>query len=446
MYLLGSSLGSALLFVALTTVLLGLVIYLASRAWLGAPLALVAAVWFALLPAVQEASSSIMIDILCTLFSVTAAVMFGRYLDSERPRDALLFALFACAAILTKHNAFALALLPPLAIAVAGRWRLLRSWTLWLIPAVVLVICLPWHVFTWDVVRYASGLGKSSVSKGAAKNLAILVREPGLLFLPLTALGVWSRLIPRARPNGFWCSLFALGVSEWVFHSLIHPLSASRYLLPALASSILFTVAGLQWVAQHWRGPRLGRIGSETILAGLVLALFALTTFRIPVRSNRGFAKAADAMLASGMQENATALVSSDTVGEGAFVAEVAAREPLPQRIVLRGSKLLASGDWTGKEYEARYADDASLMAALDRARVEFIAIDDANDELHHLQLRGAVEGSDWWVDVSPSGLSTGLPRSAVRLYRRREPLPPGEPAFELDMTHSLGHNLSHEG
>jgi hypothetical protein len=178
-------------------------------------------------------------------------------------------------------------------------------------------------------------------------------------------------------------------------------------------------------------------------LATAALALFATTTLDIRIKPFRGFADAADTMLDRGLPTDTTALVSSDTIGEGAFVSHVTIREPRPQTIILRASKLLASGTWIGIDYEQRYPTDASLAAALDRARVDYIALDDANWEAHHEHLRAFLDGSHQWsaVTMTPAR-SVGTSKSPVRVYTRRHALPPGQPELEIDLSHSLGTTL----
>ena len=444
MYLFGVSYASALIFTSLITVAAGMVIFLASRTSLGTPLATVAAAWFIITGGAQQASMSVMLDMLCAFWSLVTAVMFGRYLDSGRPRDIVRFAVCASIAILTKNNAFALALLPPLAIVIGRRWSVVRRPTLWWAPVIVCAICGPWYIFTWHQVGYVatmrSDVGWSTV--GVLRNVAIVGEQPGFFAVPLAIVGLWDRLSLAKRQDGFWLSLLALVISYWTFHSLIYPIFAERYLLPVTAGMVLFSVAGLHRLAEiiPWSAPRPVR---QVTLAAAALALFAATTLHIPVKPFRGFADAADTMLHRGLPTDTTALVSSDTIGEGAFVSHITIRKPQPQTIILRASKLLATGTWIGIDYAERYPTDASLAAVLDRARVEYIALDDASREAHHEHLRAFLDGSHHWNAVTMTmDSSVGKPRSPVRLYTRRHALPPGQPELEIDLSYSLGTTL----
>ena len=443
MYLVGVSYASALVFTSLITVAAGMVIFLASRTSLGTPLATVAAVWFIITDGAQQSSMSVMLDMLCAFWSLAAAVMFGRYLDSGRPRDIVRFAICASIAILSKNNGFALALLPPLAIVIGRRWSMVRRPTLWWAPVIVCAICAPWYIFTWHQVGYVATMRVDyDWSKVVLRNVAIIGEEPGFFALPLAIVGLRDRISLAKRLDGFWLSLLALVVSNWTFHTLIYPIAGERYLLPLTAGMVLFSVAGLHRIAEiiPWSAPRPVR---QVTLAAAALALFAATAVQIPVKPFRGFADAADTVLHRGVTTDTTALVSSDTIGEGAFVSHITMRKPQPQTIVLRASKLLASGTWVGVDYAERYPTDASLAAVLDRARVEYIALDDANQEAHHEHLRAFLDGSHQWNAVTmPVDSSAGKPGSPVRLYTRRHALPPGQPEFEIDLSYSLGTTL----
>jgi hypothetical protein len=444
LFVTGPSLASALLFASLTTVALGVVMFLASRQSLGIPLALAAALWFATFPQVQASTASIMMDTLCALFAVSATVAFGRYLDHERFRDAALFACLASAAMLTKYNALGLALLPPLALVLSGRWSLLKRRSFWAMPLIVILLCGPWYFPHLDMVLYAAEPAPPSGTWMTASrlNLESLFSQVGLLAIPFVLIGIWDRVVKERRGNGLWCSLLALIVTWWTFHSIIYPVFGRRYLISIFAALALFSAAGLHVVATHIRWPAGTVAGHRIRLAACTLALLTYLTANVPAKDERGFAEAANVMLAQGVPEGGTALVSSDPIGEGAFIAHIATREKQPQTIVLRGSKLLAEGTWMGLNYAVRYPEEQALFETLDRARVEYIAIDDANQEAHHQQLNAAIlQNAANWAHIATAGATVQMP-TGVRLYRRITRLPPGKPEFEIDMKYSLGRTL----
>ncbi len=439
MFLTVASPASALVLVAITSTLLAYVIFRTMHARFGLALALTSAVWFVMLPTVQRTTSSVLLDVACTLFLLSAAVIFGRYLDSRRWQDAMLFGILASAAMLTKNNAVALAFLPPIAIAMSRQWFIFKRWSLWSVPLLVCVICLPWYVFSWPMITFVAAMGGEQWTAWW-ENIVLLAREPGLIFVPLGLLGIWTT-VGRGEGNGLWNSLLALMLSDWLFHSAIYPISAHRYMLPAFVGLLLFCVAGLQWLAVQLH-PRIPR--ARTTVAVVALLLFLATGFYIPKKPRRGFSEAADVMLTTGLRSNGTALVCSDPIGEGAFVSAVATRELSPRTIVLRASKFLADSSWIGSNYASKYHDADTLMRALDRARVEFVAMDEMETNAAHHQLlkRALGSSSDWSLvrEVAPGNPTPA--HSTVRLYRRQTALAPGPPSFELDLEESLGITL----
>jgi hypothetical protein len=77
------------------------------------------------------------------------------------------------------------------------------------------------------------------------------------------------------------------------------------------------------------------------------------------------------------------ALVSSDASGEGMFIAEVAMRDPhRPSRTVLRGSKELASSQWSGRGYQPKFASPEALLEYLRSAKIAAVVVDDSVPEV----------------------------------------------------------------
>lgn len=437
----GPSLSSALLFMSLTTTLVCVLLFWGTRRSLGWPLSMATVVWFITMPAVQLSSSSVMLDMMCALFVLAAALSFARYLDTESTRDALWFSVLAAAAILTKYNGLALALLPPIAIVANRRWRLPLRSNFWLMPLAVGLLCGPWYVVQRNMVRYASEPVPpwDAGITASLENLTALVSQIGFVSVPFLAIGVVMRVVCRSPDHALWSSLFALMAALWTFHSVVYPISDPRYFIALFASSAMFAAAGLRWVVIQIPWPRLG--GEHRVaVAACCVAVLAVITFTPASRNERGFAEAARVVMPRLPARQATTLVSSDTVGEGAFVAYAAEHEPSPRSYVLRGSKLLASDTWMGLNYVAQYQDSVSILGVLDRARVEYVVLDDVSRDLHHRLLTDAVSSSPDWELVHRTRATRE--RDAVRIYRRARSLPPGAPKFELQTGYTLGHTL----
>ena len=78
-----------------------------------------------------------MADILVAVTSFGAALMFARYLETERRRDALWSGLLALLALQSKPSAVSLLAVAVLGLSLCRRWHLLKQAPLWLAALVV---------------------------------------------------------------------------------------------------------------------------------------------------------------------------------------------------------------------------------------------------------------------------------------------------------------------
>ena len=84
------------------------------------------------LPMLREATLIIMLDLPVALLVLLAIIAYARYLAAPRWAPALVFGLLAAMAILTKGTGAALALVPPFALLLTGRFGLMRRLDFWL--------------------------------------------------------------------------------------------------------------------------------------------------------------------------------------------------------------------------------------------------------------------------------------------------------------------------
>jgi hypothetical protein len=438
----GPSFLSALSFVAVTTALMAVVLFVAGKDVLGIPLAFAGAVWFATFPIVQASATSVMMDALCALFVLLATLALGRYMDAPGRGSALAFGCAAAAALLTKYNAFALALVPPLAVLAGRRWSLLRRLDFWLMPLTVVILIAPWYATHLDMMRYAS---EPVPPPGAwwpasRENFMILALQVHVL-MPLAALGIHECLVVNKGRNGVWCAFLAMLVAVWGFHSLLYPTVQPRYLLAAAGALALFGAFGVEVLVTHMLPAASLEIWHRLRAGAAVLVVIVLATFTpIPRSPVRGFGEAAALVLHAHPPADTTTLVSADPIGEGAYVSYVAANASNNDNlVVIRASKILAAGTWMGLNYASLYDEPESVSNVLDRARVQSVVVDDSTTEPHHELLERTVRTSPQWHLARRIAVDRSAP---VRVYERLQPLPPGKPQFELGTSYSLGHNL----
>jgi hypothetical protein len=126
-------------------------------------------------------------------------------------------------------------------------------------------------------------------------------------------------------------------------------------------------------------------------------------------------------------------LIAAGALHEGAFVSEMALRDRHLDRIVLRGSKVLASSDWSGRHYRALFSNP-EIAGYLDVTRVETVLIEEASALPHVRQVLSSLNADPRWrashLAEQPSG---------IVVFRRSVPLPPGDPLIRIDMYRGFG-------
>ena len=331
---------------------------------------------FLLLPGVQNYGSRVLTEVPLALLLLLASLQFGRYLRTERVRDAIGFALLASMAIMTKGSALCLALLPPFAMLLSGRWRLLRRGGLWLSALIVAVLCGPWYWFALGISKTTWGQG-SSLSLAHALDVlpdygAGFVRLGGPIFLAMALCGIAVSWVDRERRLR-WAAPVALIPSLLVILALTPVGADPRHLIPLAPIWIMAAALFARWSSERIAPLARSRAPLLLLLAG---AGFLVQTFELPSKRNTGFQEAVAGLLADEGLRDAVFLVASDAIGEGAFVSEVALQERRPGHIVLRGSKVLSRSTWTGGDYQSFFTSTADLAAYLQSIPIGVVAID----------------------------------------------------------------------
>jgi len=418
-------------FMALLSAALAWLIYRALRNEFGRGLAFGAAVLFLLLPLVQEHTASIMTEIPITLFVMLATLAYGRFLDHERPMDAILFGLFAALGILTKGSVLSLALAVPLAVVFTRRFHLLTRRAFWLPVPIVLVLAGPWTFkfreqakAGWEFPQPCWEFTSKALSYYPAK----LVLSVGATLFVLAMFGLLTKTsaMNRREPgSGKWVMAAAVLFSVVLAHFVIPCGYEPRHLIPALPALVMFIVAGAEALVQAVM-PRMTAGKARTLVYGLALAAFFAGTFKIYQKGTFGLSPAA-AMASEKAGEQRKLLISSDATGEGIFIAEVAMNEKRPGSTVRRASKMLASSSWSGAGYQAKFERDEDLIAALEKDGIQVVVTDDSMPPSkrvkHHDQLIRALDGAPGKFELRGKfSMERGGVRheDAIRVYRRK--------------------------
>ncbi len=405
MLLVSTSLHGTLVLSALVTVTAALLVYVLLRSRVGRIIAVLGATGFVVSPIIQNGSMELMLDIPVALTCLLATLVYARYLRAGTAGSALLFGLVASAAIMIKGNGAALALVPPFAVLITGRWNLFRRRNFWLPVPVVLVLAGAWYAITYGQVaagfRYAWGIHYMLVALRA--NSVLLYYGVGPLVLIFAALGLVD-VLRHHRADPTLVALAALLLSVWVFQMIAPAAIQDRYLAPLLAPVFFFAGCGLFLVSQ-----RLARQArSPAILRSVLVAITALSMVPAALSANylpdNGYFAAARLVRRLVPAKNPVVLVVTPPPGEGAMISALASMDPArPSLFVVRGSRLLGGGGYNNSQYVPRFAHVSQVMAAIDHYGIPLLVFRDdswVHAWEHIRQVKEAVlrEGTRWQV------------------------------------------------
>jgi hypothetical protein len=342
--------------------------------------------------------STVMIDTLSGLLVLAAALAWARYWQRRDWGAGLWVAATCLCAMMTKGNALGLALLPPFHCALArdfGIFRLGRSWVLALLVGVVVV---PWYAATYRLAAsgFNYGFGWAFTSRALPFYALAMERFIGPLALAGVLFQAWRVLAGRER-DPFLMSLLSATAAMFLFQALAPADLQPRYLLACLPCMVPVAVSGLVQAAR-----RFGAAGAW--LAGAAACVSIAFVFAPPHMSSFGMNRLAAAVEAAAAP-NPLVLVCAGPNAEGAAIAAFAAAERVPVHYVLRGSQLLASGDFMGTSYRSKFDTPAALLAWIRDQRIGWVIVETSRASLawRHDQMMQAVleAGVDDWVKTA---------------------------------------------
>ncbi len=430
MMLFSQARASVLLELAATTTLLAYAVYSEARRWftstsLGSTAALLAGLLTICLPLMQVYTDEEMAESLLILLCFWSAIFFARYIDSERWQDSFWFGIFFALAVLTKGSGWLLVLVPPVALLLTRKLRLLLRPGFWISALIVAVLCIPWQLATLHMAE-RGWTGGTTPSAGYTftalwQFLVAIEHMLGPALSVLLVVGLLAEIF-RKRIAPHAATMFAFIFAVWLFHSIVPAGVEDRKMLIALPALVLFIFAGGFWIAGRLplRGS-LARWGPGVVAAAAAL-LFLFQTFAIPHEKHYGYIEAARFLTTDPQMHDATILVSSQSVGEGLLISEIAMREPLPQDTILRATKSLAQVDWNDDHYRSLFSTPAQLLHFLDRSGVNVVVLDTFPGEkefTHHNLLRRTIaqfsRQFQRLANFQPGGPQTG---GEVDVYR----------------------------
>jgi hypothetical protein len=297
-------------------------------------------------------------------------------------------------AVLTKGNGWLLCLIPPVALLLTHKLRLLLRPSFWVSAVVVAVLCLPWQLMTMELAVQGWSGGSTPAlhyTINALKQFAvIMVQITGPVLFALVLLGIVIQvgrpLIRREPVASFPAVMLGLILATWIFHSLVPAGVEDRKMVMAVPAFILFLVAGGFWLADLLP---FGARGRRSAVAAALALVFAAGTFAIPHDQPYGYTQAAHFITSRPEFRGSTILTSSNSIGEGLLVSEIAMIEPRPMTTIVRATKAFARMNWNGSSYRSLVSSPRDVLTLLRRDHIRLVVIDTwpQNNELPHNKL-----------------------------------------------------------
>ncbi len=381
-----------------------------------------------IMPEVLNQAGMIMTDTFLSVIVLLTCVCWARYALTGRMLWALAFGMSASAAILTKGNAFGLAFMPALYAVLSGQYRLIWQWRTWFAAAIVVMVTGPWYVLTYKISAdgfvYDWGLAYTKVAlcgfaTGAWQSFGPL----GLVgFVAGSAIAAVRAYRRDRNELVLACASAAIGLFLFL---LIAPADIQpRYLIalvPAFVTVAIYGYAATVRVRPWWPRP-------EAVIA-VCLIINTAMTWRTPNTAGDMMTSAAHEIL-SGPVSGKLVLIASGSMGEGALIAAFAASDLDRTHYVIRASKALATSNFNGNVYTARFTDPEAVRQWIAENHISWMVLDSRLDGPEMLHLRQIAQladaGSPGWRLVATHASAAGL----VRVYAIAG-TPPGEKDIE---------------
>jgi hypothetical protein len=225
------------------------------------------------------------------------------------------------------------------------------------------------------------------------------------------------RRIGGVQFDGLQASAAGLAIGASVF-PFFFAVWESRHQIEAAPAFILLAAAALFWLDSvlPWRASPRTR---AAILIGGTAVTLAWNVARVQAQPELGYRPLAQSIVRAGGGPIESVLISSDPLGEGAFIAELAQLDTRPGRFVLRSSKILAQTNWMGRRGRCFFETQTQLEELLASVPLQLAVLDRArapSDPHEDLLLSTLTASPDLWVEWRPPGVGEQL-----RVFRRRD-------------------------
>ncbi|MFP6873997.1 MAG: glycosyltransferase family 39 protein [Verrucomicrobiales bacterium] len=387
--LFGVSTASILFLAAALTSFCGLLTFLLGSKFMGRGWALGGALLFTFTSLAQRYTSVFMSDMLLLAGCLLSAAAFIRFMDRGRGVDSLLFGVLAAITVLTKSSGLLLGMVPIFALFYACKVKTFRSRELWLAPIAVVLLTAPWLLITYHIT--AEGAIDAGIGSYMSDAVPFFGAAMWIIFGPLLLILVCGEIL-YCTINGAIFSrgvndseavMIALAFSGLAFYLVVPAGLEQRYLLVIVPAVMLLGLKAVQRIC-CWVTSISGLRGKSALITQLlmgitVVASIGMDRFEWQGKDADGFREIIAAVTQMAMPGEDALLVVSDARGEGAMIAASALasnNRPKEGVRVHRGTKMLSSSDWLGRNYRSGFNTVAELRDYLTSGRMQFLALD----------------------------------------------------------------------
>ncbi|HYN09899.1 MAG TPA: glycosyltransferase family 39 protein [Vicinamibacterales bacterium] len=341
-------------------------------------------------PVVVSLTTSIMLDAVLATFAIEAAYWLAVYTRTDQWRHAALFGLFTAMACLTKGNGISVVFAPAAMILLTGRYKMLRRPGLYLSAAIVVALAVPALVVTYRLDAAIGDFGPvtaGTVLSRLAYYCGYLWRQLGPAATTFAVIGVLYAIARGRRwqedaPLPLAQAMTALVAGAFVFHLFNpHQLASGRYMTLAIAPLFVLIAVGVQVASRFVAGP-----ARRHAVHAALLGLLVVTTFfarpALAVRKPFGYHDVVNHLNSRDSVAGKRMLIVSNEAGEGALVTDVAIRRLRPRPTIVRGSKLLATDNWNGYNFNLRFGTAQSIIQELEDLHVDYLLLDSSPEAL----------------------------------------------------------------
>ncbi len=314
-------------------------------------------------PAALFLVGTVMADnFLAVLVTLTALGWTAFYHKRTWP-SALVFALLAAAAILTKGTGFGLALMPVIYLGIKrDMWFLFNRKAIFS-AIVVGLLTIPWYIATYHLAAtgFIYSWGWAYTRLAIPFFLKAAIDSLGVLTIAGYVVGLYFSVTADAGREPFDVDVFVATSLAMLVIAVIAPADLlERYLIPALPSAAIVAASGLRRLTSLFPLSQIRRPPIRSALCGAILLLSSASVFHKPHLEPYHSQRIASYIL-DAQKPNPLVLVSGSASVEGAVIAAFAERDRAWSHYVVRGTAVLASGNFSGTTYAQRFATPAAM-------------------------------------------------------------------------------------